>query len=306
MAERPELADDPGTRAEEGPMNGSASRSEGGVPLLHRPSPAGFRRRHANRGRPALLQGLAGLWPAVSRWSPEFFRKALPDASVRYIEREAAPPPSMLELARGRRRVDASLGEFVERMTLEDGRLRYLIFSTLVQDHLELRKDLGSLAPYQLSERLPRSLRRGLVQEPLFWMGPRSVFSPIHFDAVDNLFVQVHGHKEWRLWPPSQSRNVYYPFDGHPDEFLNWSPVDPERPDPERFPLFAEAEPLRVTVAPGDVLYVPAGWWHVVRYDEPAISLTYFWHGPWTSTVGCRHFHRERLRRKLGLAARPA
>lgn len=269
------------------------------VPREHRPSPTRFRRHYTAWGRPALLTGVASRWPAVSRWSPEFFRKEYPEARVRYIERDLTPPASMLELARGRDRIDARIADLVDRMQDDDGRIRYLIFSDLLQQVPELQRDVAPLDAYQLSPVLPAPLRRRLLWQPLFWMGPRSTASPIHLDAMDNLFVQIHGHKEWLLWPPSRGGDLYFPCADHPDEFLNWSPVDPERPDPARFPRFADSEPLRVTVGPGDVLYIPAGWWHVVRYHEPAISLTCFWYGPWTSTVGCRHFHLERWRRKL-------
>jgi hypothetical protein len=43
------------------------------------------------------------------------------------------------------------------------------------------------------------------------------------------------------------------------------SPFDPEAPDYEAFPLARQAAIAEVVVHPGDMLYVPAGWYHQVR-----------------------------------------
>ena len=67
-------------------------------------------------------------------------------------------------------------------------------------------------------------------------------------------------------------------------------------PREARFPRYAAARPLRVTLHPGEILFVPSGWWHVVRYREPAISVNHFWLAPWARSVGCRRLHLERLR----------
>jgi hypothetical protein len=50
------------------------------------------------------------------------------------------------------------------------------------------------------------------------------------------------------------------------------SPVDPEALDAERFPLARQAALVEVIVRPGDMLYVPAGWYHQVRALEFSLS----------------------------------
>ena len=43
------------------------------------------------------------------------------------------------------------------------------------------------------------------------------------------------------------------------------SPVDIESPDLQQFPQFSEAGRLECKLGPGDVLFMPAFWWHEVR-----------------------------------------
>lgn len=49
------------------------------------------------------------------------------------------------------------------------------------------------------------------------------------------------------------------------------SPVDILDPDYERFPLFRGAKRLQCVLRPGDVLFMPAFWWHEVQsYPDPS------------------------------------
>jgi jumonji domain-containing protein 7 len=43
------------------------------------------------------------------------------------------------------------------------------------------------------------------------------------------------------------------------------SPVDLRAPDLERYPLFASVRFLNCTVGRGEMLYLPAFWWHEVQ-----------------------------------------
>lgn len=48
------------------------------------------------------------------------------------------------------------------------------------------------------------------------------------------------------------------------------SPVDIARPDLKRFPKFSEAKRTKCVLKPGDVLFMPAFWWHEVQsYPDP-------------------------------------
>ncbi|DAZ93002.1 TPA: hypothetical protein N0F65_006518 [Lagenidium giganteum] len=56
-----------------------------------------------------------------------------------------------------------------------------------------------------------------------------------------------------------------------------WIPVDPLNIDQERFPLAAHLQPLEVVVNAGEVLYLPAMWYHRATQLERTISVNY-WH----------------------------
>lgn len=50
--------------------------------------------------------------------------------------------------------------------------------------------------------------------------------------------------------------------------------MDPFNPDLEKFPDYAKATPLPVEVQTGDVLFVPAHWYHYARSNSVSISIS--------------------------------
>ena len=97
---------------------------------------------------------------------------------------------------------------------------------------------------------------------PRFWVGPAGTVTPLHCDYDDNIFAQVWGRKRIFLSPPHHDQFLY---PSEANAILFGSPFDPEAPDFERFPLARQAAMIECLVEPGDMLYVPAGWYHQVR-----------------------------------------
>ena len=50
------------------------------------------------------------------------------------------------------------------------------------------------------------------------------------------------------------------------------SRFDPDAPDFDSFPLARQAKPVECIVKPGELLYLPAGWFHHVRALEASLS----------------------------------
>ena len=118
------------------------------------------------------------------------------------------------------------------------------------------------------------------------WVGPTDHVEALHYDPVDVLLMQLHGTKKVVLFPPDQTANLYpFPLSVHLRHGLklrSWcSQLYPERPDLESFPRFKEALQHRyeVTLNPGEVLYLPVGWWHEVTTigDEMICSVNQTW-----------------------------
>ncbi|CAH1256690.1 JMJD7 [Branchiostoma lanceolatum] len=94
---------------------------------------------------------------------------------------------------------------------------------------------------------------------------------------------KISGKKEVILFEPNDSTRLYEApildailwFNNRTGKFRRktllevgtfaMSPVDILKPNFKRFPKFAEAVPLNCTIDEGEVLYMPAHWWHEVQ-----------------------------------------
>ena len=74
---------------------------------------------------------------------------------------------------------------------------------------------------------------------------------------MDNLLIQVTGQKRVVLFSPRDATKLY--LNGDKSEVL-----DIDNPDLSKYPKFIEAVPYECFMEPGDVLFIPALWFHNV------------------------------------------
>ncbi|WP_051466589.1 cupin-like domain-containing protein [Actinomadura oligospora] len=122
------------------------------------------------------------------------------------------------------------------------------------------------------------------------WMASSASRTPLHFDDMHNVFAQVEGRKRFLLFNPAQFDVLYPgPINTRTESF---SRVDLSRPDFRRFPRLAGVEYWEAVVWPGDMLFMPAYWWHQVSSQDLSVSVNYWWR-PDVRDVLCPAFHRQ-------------
>ncbi|HEU4844950.1 MAG TPA: cupin-like domain-containing protein [Burkholderiaceae bacterium] len=210
------------------------------VPRMGVLSAAAFRAQ-AEQGLPFLISGIVNRWP-LTRCAPEMLRERFGHVPVRarvgdYINTAFAPDRAMQ---------DMSLRAYLDLAARTEGLPPYL-------GNLELR-ELNSMCHW------PTYF--GKMGPPRFWLGPAGTVTPLHCDYDDNIFAQIWGSKRIFLAPPHHDA-LLYPSEAN--AILFGSPFNPEAPDYEKFPLARQASMIECIVQPGDMLYVPAGWYHQVR-----------------------------------------
>jgi hypothetical protein len=120
----------------------------------------------------------------------------------------------------------------------------------------------------------------GRLYSVMMWLGPRACVSPLHFDPLDNILMQFVGRKAVWLYDPKQNGGMWH-YAGHDGQQSNTSPVNPEKVDEAKYPLFVQEKsrpaPLRCVLNPGDMLYIPSKWWHFVRSVDTSASVNVWW-----------------------------
>ena len=116
---------------------------------------------------------------------------------------------------------------------------------------------------------------------PSIWMGGLGTCTQAHYDVLDNIFIQLHGEKQFHLWPPSDIMSLHFFPDAHSRSRKSQinNVLSPNAKDHETFPFLKDvSEPLTFTLGPGDVLFIPSFWVHYVEVtsSEASVSINSF------------------------------
>lgn len=229
------------------------------VPRVRNSSPADFLARFYAPGRPVILEGEIDDWPALSRWSPDYLKKKIGGAEIEY--QSGRLPNPEFELQKDIHKDRMPFDAFVGMIEAEPGNNAYMTAYNSKENEAALAPLTGDMPP----------LKNFPMRYPgLFWLGPMGTYTPLHFDLTNNLLAQVRGSKRIILLPPSETQYLY----NHRHVF---SPVHDIMNEDclDRYPLARNAFTYEVTLAPGELLYIPIGWWHQVTALDFSITLTF-------------------------------
>ncbi|MFN3189919.1 MAG: cupin-like domain-containing protein [Aureliella sp.] len=236
------------------------------VDVVDRVDAETFRRDYISRNRPLKMTGMMASWPAMQRWSFDFFRGLNSDSKI-HLE--------------------------VGNVMQEDTRFRREAFKDFIEDLIEDDGDAGKpkayLSVFRLFDYFPH-LRDDVDFSILDdhkvkasssgWLGPAGTVTGYHIDWGDNILAQIHGRKRLHLAAPVDTPNMY--VSKKFDQGTTISEVDLNDVDHERFPKFRQVRHAEIILNPGEMIFIPRGWWHHVQSLDKSISvsnITFDWVG---------------------------
>lgn len=225
------------------------------IPRISAPSTERFDEEFVRASQPVVITDLVPQWPSWGRWSLDWFEEL-------YGHLELSGNNALS----GSRTVLVS--SYLQSIRDESGDGLYL--DALPLDWLPGMEEALLMPPYLPSD------RKTAVH---VWVGPGGTCLEFHkdnhtpLDGNQNLLCQLMGKKKILLVSPAEDFRMY-PAPQKPGDYLR-SQVRLDRT--EDFPLFEGATLHTTEVGPGDMLYIPAHWWHYVRSLEPSMTVTFWW-----------------------------
>ncbi len=230
-----------------------------------------FRNEYESLSRPVVMVGAVSEWPAIRKWNKEYLRGPMGKTRVH---------------AGGLEFLLSDYIDYTETFTAESQPL-------YIFDH-----QLGTRAPKMMSDFSPPPYfgdssflghEKGEIdEEDLFsvlgqdnrpqyrWIiiGPRGSQSLWHQDpnCTSAWNACVVGRKRWIMLPPNIVPPGVYPSSDlcsvvQPATLKEWYK--------EFYKECLQFGALEVTVCPGDVMFVPSGWWHaVLNLDDFNVAIT--------------------------------
>jgi LPS sulfotransferase NodH len=218
-----------------------------------------FIARYYALNRPVVIAGGLASVRAVRTWEPDYLKEVAGDVRIEAMAHRDEDPD--FPLGPSARPTEIPLGEFVDEAWSSTGphRLHVTPRNGLLQrpGTERLRSDLRIAAGYL-------DAGRTATETSLWFAGARAT-TPLHYERRNVLLGQIVGRRRYRLFSPDEYDRLY-------NARGRLSEVDPERPDLIRYPRFRWARSIEVVVSPGDLLFVPVGWWHHARNLDVSVT----------------------------------
>ncbi len=227
------------------------------IPRERRITKEAFIRDYFKPQKPVVIERFVEDWPAFSLWNLDYMKevaghKTVPlydDRPVHYKDGFNEPHATM------------QMADYIDLLKREPTRYRIFLWNIL-KEIPELQKDF-----YYPDFGL--KLMKGM---PMLFFGGQNSYTFMHFDIdLANIFhFHFEGKKECILFPQSESKCLYK----IPYSLITHESIDFSNPDYSKWPALQYVTGYTTCLSHGEVLYIPEGYWHHMKYHTPGFSMS--------------------------------
>lgn len=227
------------------------------IPRVKSISKKDFLRRFLKPQLPVIIEEFDGNWPAHTKWNLDYMKQMAGDKIVPlYDDRPVHHDDGFNEP-----HAQMKMSEYIDLLKTEPTKYRIFLWNVL--------KEVPAL---QDDFDFPDFGIRLLKGVPMLFFGGRDSHTFMHYDIdFANIFhFHFEGEKECILFPQSQNRFLYRV----PHSIITHESIDFMNPDYEKWPALKNAKGYRSTLRHGEVLFMPEGYWHYMKYRTPGFSMS--------------------------------
>ena len=227
------------------------------IPRLKTVTKEDFIKHYFKPQKPVVIEHFIDNWPAYTKWDLEYIKtvasdKIVPlydDRPVDYKDGFNEPHTTM------------KMGDYIDLLKREPTKYRIFLWN-LLKEVPQLQNDF-SFPDFGLK------LMKGL---PMLFFGGSNSHTFMHYDIdLANIFhFHFEGKKQCILFHQDQTKYLYK----IPHSLITREDLDFTNPDFKKWPALQYAKGYIAELNHGEVLYMPEGYWHHMKYIIPGFSMS--------------------------------
>ncbi|TYA52134.1 cupin-like domain-containing protein [Formosa maritima] len=227
------------------------------IPRVKTISKEDFNKHYYKPQKPVVIEHFIEHWPAFSKWNLEYFKAIAGEKIVSLYDDRPVSCDDGFNAAHAK----MPLKEYI--YLLQNGSTKYRIFLwNILKEIPELQKDYS----------YPDLGLKLLKKLPMLFFGGKDSHTFMHYDIdLANIFhCHFAGKKEIILFDQKQTKYLYK----IPHSLITREDIDFSNPDFEKWPALKNAKGYKTTLNHGEILYMPEGYWHYMKYKTTGFSMS--------------------------------
>ena len=227
------------------------------IPRVKKISREDFIKNYYKPQRPVVIEKLITDWPAHSKWDFDYMKKVAGDKIVPlYDDRPVDYKDGFNEP-----HAKMKMTDYIDLIKQQPTKYRIFLWN-LIKEAPELQKDF-SYPDFGLR------LMKGL---PMLFFGGTDSHTFMHYDIdLANIFhFHFEGKKECILFPQTENKYLYKV----PHSLITHESINFSNPNFDEWPALRHANGFKTQLNHGEVLYIPEGFWHYMKYITPGFSMS--------------------------------
>ena len=227
------------------------------IPRVNTITKEDFIQHYFKPQKPVVITHAVENWPAVQKWNLDYIRQVAGDKIVPLFDDR----PVNHKDGFNEPHAEMKMAEYVELLKSKPTKYRIFLWNVL-KEVPQLQQD------YEFPD-FGLKLKKKL---PMLFFGGRESHTFMHYDIdMANIFhFHFDGKKECILFPPCETKHLYKV----PHSLITHESIDFSNPDFKKWPALKSACGYRAELNHGEVLYMPEGYWHYMKYITPGFSMS--------------------------------
>lgn len=207
--------------------------------------------------RPVVIEKYIEDWPAYSKWNFDYIKEIAGEKTVPlYDDRPVDHKEGFNEP-----HATMKMKDYIDLLLREPTNYRIFLWN-LMKEVPELQKDFY----------FPEFGMPIMKSLPMLFFGGKESHTFMHYDIdLANIFhFHFAGKKECILFPQTENKYLYK----IPHSLITHESIDFSKPDYKQWPALRFAKGYKTQLNHGEVLYMPEGYWHYMKYITPGFSMS--------------------------------